>query len=48
MKYRPSKPYLGFVAAASGCLDEVLNKERGLSNGDGLNSLVDGIDGVSI
>ena len=25
---RPSEPYLGFVAAASGCLDEIIGKGR--------------------
>lgn len=48
MDDRPSKPYLGLVAAASGCLDEVIGKGRGFSNGNGLGTSVDGIDGVRI
>lgn len=42
---RPSKPYLGLVAAASGCLDDVIGKGKGLANGDGL---VDGMEGVGL
>jgi len=36
----PSRPYLGFVAASAGCLDEVLQKQR-----DGSASLVNGVNG---
>ena len=42
---RPSKPYLGLVAAASGCLDDIIGKEKGLPNGDGL---VNGMEGVEL
>lgn len=36
---RPSKPYLGFVAAASGCLEEVTGRGRGASvNGIGVSA----------
>ena len=49
---RPSKPYLGFVAAASGCLEGIIGRENGTRafNGhpDGLGVLVDGVDGVDI
>ena len=38
----PSKPYLGFVAASTGVLGEVL---RGR---DGVSGLVDGMEGVRI
>ncbi|KAI9815491.1 MAG: CTP synthase ura7 [Pycnora praestabilis] len=44
---RPSKPYLGFVAAAAGCLDEVVartSQAGGRVNG----VLVNGMAGVSI
>lgn len=30
----PSKPYLGFVAASAGCLDEVIGKVRRRDSGD--------------
>ena len=45
---RPSKPYLGFVAAASGCLEEIIGRGKAVTNGEGLGGLVDGIDGVRI
>ncbi|KAG6999376.1 CTP synthase [Physcia stellaris] len=45
---RPSKPYLGFVAAASGCLEEIIGRGKAVMNGEGLGGLVDGIDGVRI
>lgn len=45
---RPSKPYLGFVAAASGCLGNFIGNEKVVANGDGLGGLIDGIDGVRI
>lgn len=32
---RPSKPYLGFVAASAGCLDDVLGHGDGEGDGDG-------------
>lgn len=51
----PSKPYLGFVAASAGCLDEVIFRaKRSLSmssmvNGDRIDELlVNGMDGVKI
>jgi len=44
---RPSKPYLGFVAAASGCLEGVTGRGRSASaNGAGV--LADGLNGVEI
>jgi len=44
---RPSKPYLGFVAAASGCLEGVTGRGRGASvNGIGVSA--DGLGGVGI
>lgn len=50
---RPSKPYLGFVAASAGCLEAVLAKgagvvEGGNGHGSGNGVLVDGMDGVRI
>lgn len=53
---RPSKPYLGFVAASAGCLEEVTKKNMGKGSanghGDGKGeaeaSLVDGMEGVNI
>lgn len=43
---RPSKPYLGFVAASAGCLEEVLAKGGGgLENSNGA---LDGMSGVTI
>jgi CTP synthase len=41
----PSKPYLGFVAAASGCLDRVTTEIREVDANGGI---VGGLDGVSI
>ncbi|KAH9213072.1 CTP synthase-like protein [Leptodontidium sp. 2 PMI_412] len=47
----PSKPYLGFVAAAAGCLEKV-TKDMGRSivslNGSAESSLVNGLNGVRI
>ena len=48
----PSKPYLGFVAASAGCLDEVIGKVQGgkllgLING-GDEELVNGVKGFAI
>ncbi|KAL8796337.1 MAG: hypothetical protein Q9195_001244 [Heterodermia aff. obscurata] len=40
---RPSKPYLGFVAAASGCLEEIIGRANGPWGVNGY-----GVDGVSI
>ena len=48
---RPSKPYLGFVAASAGCLQEILAKNaagKGLVNGNLGAKLVNGMEGVSI
>lgn len=49
---RPSKPYLGFVAAASGCLKDVTAAGRQRANSiNGIMSpalLADGLDGVRI
>jgi CTP synthase len=44
----PSKPYLGFVAAAAGCLEKVSNEVEQLSNGDLLGRLTNGLNGVRI
>ncbi|KAH7416827.1 CTP synthase [Cadophora sp. MPI-SDFR-AT-0126] len=47
----PSKPYLGFVAAAAGCLEKVtedLGKSATLVNGSSEASLVNGLNGVRI
>ncbi|KAL2064720.1 hypothetical protein VTL71DRAFT_3858 [Oculimacula yallundae] len=47
----PSKPYLGFVAAAAGCLEKVtkdMARSITLTNGDGEASLVNGLSGVRI
>jgi len=44
---RPSKPYLGFVAAASGCLEGVTGRGRSASaNGTGTST--NGLEGVGI
>ena len=44
----PSKPYLGFVAASAGVLDEVINrKQRGMSMSMG-DSLAEEMDGIRI
>ena len=48
---RPSKPYLGFVAASAGCLQETLAKNaagKGLVNGEFGVNLVNGMEGVKI
>ncbi|KAG0647558.1 UTP-ammonia ligase [Hyphodiscus hymeniophilus] len=45
---QPSKPYLGFVAAASGCLEKVSSEIGQMSNGDLLGSLTNGLNGVRI
>ena len=49
---RPSVPDLGFVAASSGCLEEMLGKRacKGQSVGmvDSEPSLVNGMEGVGI
>ena len=44
----PSKPYLGFVAAAAGCLEKVSTELGQLSNGDLLGRLTNGLNGVRI
>lgn len=55
----PSKPYLGFVAASGGCLEELLTRARrrmslinGLSNGhssqEDVQDLVNGMGGVTV
>ena len=50
----PSKPYLGFVAASSGCLDEVIGKLKGsklmgIVNGNRVDDdLVNGVEGFVI
>ncbi|PVH81185.1 CTP synthase-like protein [Cadophora sp. DSE1049] len=47
----PSKPYLGFVAAAAGCLEKVtedVGKSATLTNGSAEASLVNGLNGVRI
>jgi CTP synthase len=46
---RPSPPYLGFVAAASGCLERISQialEAESLSNG--VNGITNGVNGVSI
>ena len=51
---RPSVPYLGFVAASSGCLEEKLGRKTGRGPGvdvgmvDGEPSLVNSMEGVRI
>ena len=45
---RPSKPYLGFVAAACGCLDEIIRKGKGESDPEDLGDLYRGMNGVQI
>ena len=47
---RPSKPFLGFVAASAGILPEVLSgkRQRATSMGYGGPDLVDGMEGVNI
>jgi CTP synthase len=48
----PSKPYLGFVAAAAGCLDKVtedtLRGEKSLADSTEVNGLTNGLNGVRI
>lgn len=41
---RPSKPYLGFLAASSGCLDKVIKKGEVLERPGGEAPLVDGLE----
>jgi len=45
---QPSKPYLGFVAAAAGCLEKVSNEVGQMSNGDLLGNLTNELNGVRI
>ena len=45
---RPSKPYLGFVAAAAGCLEKITATGGALIDANGVNSLADGLNGVRI
>ena len=45
---QPSRPYLGFVAAAAGCLDQVSLEVGEMSNGGLLGSLTNGLNGVRI
>ena len=48
---RPSKPYLGFVAASAGCLEEILAKNadgKGFVKGEVGAKLANGIEGLSI
>ncbi|MCJ1313435.1 CTP synthase ura7 [Agyrium rufum] len=40
---QPSKPYLGFLAASAGCLDEILGKAKELQNGFHLDSSMEGV-----
>lgn len=42
---RPSKPYLGFVAASCGCLDQIIKKGGLLGSGV---PLVDGLEGLAM
>lgn len=51
----PSKPYLGFVAASGGCLDELLTRAKrkqslinGNSSHEGIEDLVNGLGGVTV
>lgn len=43
----PSRPYLGFVAAACGCLDRV-TREMGVPEGSDVNGIVNGVNRVTI
>lgn len=43
---RPSKPYLGFVAASCGCLDQVIKRGGGFGNSSREVPLVDGLEGL--
>lgn len=45
---QPSKPYLGFVAAASGCLDKVTKDVLNQEGINGIENMVNGINGVRI
>lgn len=49
---RPSVPYLGFVAASSGCLEEMLGRKTGTASAGGMvngeQSLVNGMEEVRI
>ena len=45
---QPSRPYLGFVAAAARCLEKVSLEVGEMSNGDLLGSLTNGLNGVRI
>ena len=45
---QPSRPYLGFVAAASGCLEKVSSEVGQMTNGDLMGSLTNGLNGVRI
>ncbi|KAL8689644.1 MAG: hypothetical protein Q9218_004730 [Villophora microphyllina] len=44
---RPSMPYLGFVAAAAGCLDEIMDKATGKVNGSG-HGMVNGVRSLAL
>lgn len=51
----PSKPYLGFVAASGGCLDELLTRAKqkqslinGNSSHESIDDLVNGLGGVTV
>jgi CTP synthase len=41
----PSRPYLGFVAASAGCLDEVT---KGANASKGMDALVNGVNGIKV
>lgn len=41
----PSPPFLGFVAASAGVLDEVLKDINGVSEVNGVNGFVNGVNG---
>ena len=48
---RPSKPYLGFVAASAGCLKDMLTRNaagKGLVDGDVKAKMMNGMEGVRI
>lgn len=44
----PSKPYLGFVAASAGCLDEILGQMQGSKVLEQVNGLANGINGLVV
>ena len=50
----PSKPYLGFVAASAGCLEETVSRARGpkvlvqVNGHENHSSLMNGFDGINI